>query len=134
MYFQKVIISLISYFRKFNFALFYKNSYMCYLFIAVPDLVVTDYDISAQVGDFGFLTCNVSGILPGMTITYQWRRADMSPISTQYSMGKILQLLYVGVSDAGVYICEVNVNVSTNNPYVIPRSGSLSVTLTVTSK
>ena len=40
----------------------------------------------------------------------------------------------VGVSDAGVYICEVAVSDSANNPHVISGSGSLNVTLTVTSK
>ena len=36
---------------------------------------------------------------------------------------------YVKVSDAGVYICEVTVSDSTNNPY-----GSVNVTLTVPSE
>ena len=106
----------------------------CIFLITVPDLVVTGYDTSAQVGDIALLTCDVTPILPGTTITYQWRRADMSPISTQHLTVKSLFLQYVGVSDAGVYICEVTVSDSTNNPYVIPQSGSLSITLTITSK
>ena len=93
-----------------------------------------DNDISAQVHGSAALICNMTGNPPGTAITYQWKRADMSPISTPYSALKSLYLPYVNVSDAGVYICEVNVSDSTNNPYVIPQSGSLSVTLTVISK
>ena len=98
--------------------------------VTVPDLVVTDYNTSAQVDDFASLMCNVTPIPPGTTITYQWRRADMSPISAQYSMGKVLQLPSVGVSDAGVYTCEVNVS----DTFIISQSGSANVTLTVTGK
>ena len=58
----------------------------------------------------------------------------MTQISAPYLTVKLLYLPHVGVSDAGVYICEVTVSDSTNNPYVIPQSGSLSVTLTITSK
>ena len=105
-----------------------------YLFVTVTDLVATDYDVSAQVGDSAILTCNVTPIPPGTAITYQWRRADMSPISTQHSMVQVLFLPYVGVSDAGVYICEVNISDLKNNPYVISQTGSVNVTLTVTSK
>ena len=49
-------------------------------------------------------------------------------------MDRILQLPYVNVSDAGVYICEVELSDSTDNPYVITKSDSQSITLTVTSK
>ena len=76
----------------------------------------------------------MTSIAPGTTITYQWKRADMSQISTPYSTVKSLYLPYVNVSDAGVYICEVAVSDSTNNPYVIPQSGSLSIAFTVISK
>ena len=99
----------------------------------VPDLVVKDYDTSAQIGDFVILRCDVT-IPFGSTITYQWRRADMSPISAHSSTVELLYLPYVGVSDAGVYICGATVNDPTNNPYVIPQNGSISITLTVTSK
>ena len=58
----------------------------------------------------------------------------MSPISAHSSTVQSLFLPYVGVSDAGVYICEVTLSDPTNNPYVIPQSGSMSITLTVTSK
>ena len=95
---------------------------------------MTDYNSFAQVGDVAFLTCNVSSIPPGTTITYQWRRVDMSPISAQHSMVQVLLLPYVGLSDAGVYICEIIVSDCTNNPFVISETGSVSVTLTVTSK
>ena len=104
------------------------------LFVTVPVVVVTGNNVSAEVGNPAVLFCNVTPIPPGTTITYQWRRADMSPISAQHSAVKSLYLPYVGVSDAGVYICEVTISDSANNPYVIPQSGSLSVTLTVTSK
>ena len=107
---------------------------MYILFVTVPDLIVTGSDTSAQVDDIVLLTCNVTSIPPGTAITYQWRRMDMSPISVLHLTGKSLFLPYVGVSDAGVYICEVTVNDSTDNPYVIPQSGSVSVTLIVTSK
>ena len=40
----------------------------------------------------------------------------------------------VDVFDAGVYICEVTVSDSSNNPYVISGTGSVDVILTVTSK
>ena len=106
----------------------------CIFFITVPDLVVTGYATSAQGGSFAILTCDVSGIPHGTAITYQWRRADMSPISAPFLSFESLFLPHVGVSDAGVYICEATVSDSTNNPYVIPQSGSLSVTLTITSK
>ena len=95
---------------------------------------MTDYDISAEVDGVTLLTCDVSSIPPGTTITYQWRRADMSPISAQYLTVKSLYLSHVGVSDAGVYICDVTVSDSSNNPYVISQSDSLRITLTVTSK
>ena len=93
-----------------------------------------DYDISVEVHHPTLLICNVTGNPPGTTITYQWMRADMSPIPTPYSAAKSLYLPYLNVSDAGVYICEVAVSDSTDNPYVIAQSGSLSVTLTVISK
>ena len=104
-----------------------------YLFVTVADLVVTDYDISAQVGDPAFFTCNVTSIPPGTTTTYHWRRADMSSISGVIA-GLVMYLPRVGVSDAGVYICEVDVNDPSNNPYVIPQNGLVCITLTVTSK
>ena len=106
----------------------------CIFLITVPDLVVTDYATSAQIDSIALLTCNVTPIPPGTTIIYQWRRADMSPISALHLTGKSLYFPHVGVSDAGVYICEATVSDSTNNPYVISQSGSLSVTLTITSK
>ena len=40
----------------------------------------------------------------------------------------------VNVFDAGVYICEVTISDSANNPYVIPGTGSVEVVLTVISK
>ena len=58
----------------------------------------------------------------------------MSPISTPHTAVDILFLPYVNMSDAGVYICEVTLSDSTNNPYFIPQSGSVNITLTVISK
>ena len=110
------------------------SSYMYILIVTVPDLVVTGYATSAQVDSITILTCNVTPIPPGTIITYQWRRADMSPISALYLTQKSLFLPYVGVSDAGVYTCEVNVSDPTNNPFVISQSGSVNIPLTVTSK
>ena len=107
---------------------------MYILFVTVPDLVVTGSDTSAQVGGFAFFTCNVTPTPPGTTITYQWRRVGTSPISAPHLTQESLYLPNVGVSDAGVYICEVTVNDSTDNPNVIPQNASVSVTLTVTSK
>ena len=107
---------------------------MYILFVTVPDPVVKDYGISAQVYDPAVLTCNVTGIPLGTTITYQWKRADLSPVSAVFSPTRILYLPYVGVSDAGVYICEVTVSDSSNNPHVISGTGSVNVILTVTSK
>ena len=107
---------------------------LCTLFIPVPDLVVIGSDVLVQVTDLAVMTCNVANILPETTIIYKWSRADMSPISALSSTVQSLYLPYVGVSDAGVYICEVTVSDSTTNPYVIPQSGSVNVTLTVTSK
>ena len=40
----------------------------------------------------------------------------------------------VGVFDAGVYTCEVTISDSANNSHVISGTGSVNVTLTVTSK
>ena len=104
-----------------------------YIFVTVPDLVATDYGTTIHVGGPAVLICNVTIIPPGTTITtYQWRRADMSPSS--FSATEPLYLPYVHVSDAGVYICEATISDSTNNPYVISGTGSVNVTLTVSSK
>ena len=86
------------------------------------------------VGDGATLVCNVFGAPSGTTITYQWKRADLSSTSQIISETNTVQLSSVGVSDAGVYICEVTVSDSTNNAHVIPASDSGSNTLTVTSK
>ena len=104
-----------------------------YLFVTVPDLVATDYDISVQVANQALMVCNVTNIPPGTTITYQWRRPDMSSIS-EVVTHKYIYIPYVGVSDAGVYKCEVNISDPSNSPYVISQSDSVSITLTVTSK
>ena len=95
---------------------------------------MTGSDISAQIYDAALMICNVANIPAGTTVTYQWTRADMSPISAPFTTASSLFFPFVGVSDAGVYICEVTISDSLNDPYVIPQSGSVSITLTVTSK
>ena len=104
-------------------------------FVAVPDpVVIAVAPPDTVVGDVAILVCNVFGAPSGTTITYQWKRADMSSTSQIISETNMIQLPSVDVSDAGVYTCEVTVSDSTNNPHVIPASGSGSNTLTVTSK
>ena len=110
-----------------------KYTYMYILFDTDPDLVVTGNNASAHVGDSAVLFCNVTNVPPGTTVTYQWRRADMSPIPVKYLIEQSLYLPYVGVSDAGVYKCDA-ISDSTNNPYVISQNGSVNLTLIVTSK
>ena len=96
--------------------------------------MVTGFVTYAEVRKHAVLTCNVVGVPTGTSITYQWRRADMSSTSEIISKKNAIILPSVDVSDAGVYICEVTVSDSANNPYVIPESASVNVTLTVTSK
>ena len=95
---------------------------------------MTGNDIATEVGSPAVLQCNVVNSPNGTIVDYQWRRANMSPLSGIISQENPLYLPYVGVSDAGVYICEVNINDSTNNPNVISQSGSVNIILTVTSK
>ena len=96
--------------------------------------MVTGFDAYAEVGGTASLICNVSGTPIGTSITYQWRRADVSSISEIISESNVTYLPSVAVSDAGVYICDVSVDDSANQHYVIAESGSENVTLTVTSK
>ena len=86
------------------------------------------------VGDGAILKCFIVGAPSGTTITYQWKRADTSSTSDIISETNMIQLPSVGVTDAGVYVCEVTISDSTDNPHVIPASGSGSNTLSVTSK
>ena len=95
---------------------------------------MTGSNISAQIDAIALMTCNVTSIPPGATITYQWRREDMSPISTPHLTVESLFLPRVNVSDAGVYICEVTASDSESNPHVISQSVSVNITLTVASK
>ena len=92
------------------------------------------YDSYAEVGTHAILICDVVSTPTGTSITYQWRRADISSTSEIISEKGGLLLLSVNVSDAGVYICEVTVSDSANNPYVLSETGSVNLTLTVTSK
>ena len=91
-------------------------------------------DASVEVNDAVILLCNVIDNPNGTTVDYKWRRAAMSQISGTIYPSYQIFFPYVVVSDAGVYICEATVSDSTNNPYVISQSGSLNITLTVTSK
>ena len=92
------------------------------------------YDTYAEVGTPAVLICNVVDTPSGTSITYQWRRADMSSKSEIISENNRILFPSVGVSDADVYICEVVVSNDANNPYVIPESGSVNITVTVISK
>ena len=99
-------------------------------FTTVPNPNVTGSDVSATVGSLAVLTCNVSNNPIGTNVTYQWKREGMLVgTSAMYQVSSS-----VGVSDAGVYVCEVTVSDSANNPHVIPGTGSVSVVLTVTGK
>ena len=100
------------------------------LFATVPDPNITGSDVSAIVGSPAVLTCNVSNNPSETIVTYQWKRAGiLVATSAMYQVSSS-----VGASDAGVYICEVTVSESANNPHVISKTGSVNVTLTVISK
>ena len=95
---------------------------------------MTGFDTHAEVGGTASLICNVIDAPSGTSITYQWRKVDMSSTSEIISEKNGLILPSMGVSDAGVYICEVTVSDSANNPYVIYGTGSVNITVTVNSK
>ena len=87
-------------------------------------------DVSAAAGSPALLTCSVSGKPPETTVTYQWKRDGKSvATSAMYQVSTS-----VGVSDAGVYTCEVTVSDTEYSPHVISGTSSLDVMLTVTSK
>ena len=91
---------------------------------------MTGDPVSADVGNPGVLTCNVSNKPSGTTVTYQWKRDGMLvATSGTYEVSSS-----VNVSDAGVYTCEANVSASVSSPHVINGTGSVNTTLTVTSK
>ena len=92
--------------------------------------MVTGNPYSAEVGRPGFLTCSVSNNPNGTIVTYQWKRdGNLLATSAMYRVSSSVK-----ISDAGVYTCEANVSDSGGNPHVISGTGSVSVTLTVTSK
>ena len=98
-------------------------------FVAVPDPIVTGSDVSAVVGSPAVLRCSMSGNSNETTITYRWTRAGVTVATlTMY------QVSSVGVSDAGVYTCDVTVSDTESSPHVISGVASVNVTLTVTSK
>ena len=91
---------------------------------------MTGSDVSAAVGSPANLICSVSGNPTGTTITYQWKRAGKSiATSAIYQISSS-----VGVSDAGVYTCEVTVSDTTSSQHVISGNSSVDITLTVISK
>ena len=98
-----------------------------FFFVVVPDPIVTDNPVSADVGSPAVLTCNVSNNPSG--INYKWKRDGKILVSSE-----TYHISSVNVSHAGVYTCEAKVSPSVSNPYVNPESGSVNVTLTVTSK
>ena len=84
----------------------------------------------ADVDRPGVLTCNVSNNPIGTNVTYQWKRdGNLLATSGTYQVSPS-----VDVFDAGVYTCEANVSASVSSPHVISGTGSVNVTLTVTSK
>ena len=99
-------------------------------FVTVPVPIITGSDVSVIVGSLAILTCSVSNIPIGTTATYQWRKDGL--LLANLAMYQVSSS--VNVSDAGVYICEVTVSNSANNSHVISGTGSVNVTLTVTSK
>ena len=120
-FFKRISSTKFFYFSGFNDYCF---------FVTVPAPNITGSDVSVIVGSPAVLACNVSNNPNGTTVTYQWKRAGMlGATSTMYQVSSS-----VGVSDAGVYTCEVTVNDSANNPHVTSGTGSVNVTLTVTSK
>ena len=102
------------------------------LLITVPNPKVTGSDISVIAGSRTILTCSVSNIPNGTTVTYQWKRDGTLVYVATSEMYQVSSS--VGVSDAGVYICEVIVNDSVNNPHVILGTGSVILHVTVTSE
>ena len=101
-----------------------------YLFVTVPNPVVTGSDVSAAVGNPAVLTCSGSGNPAETTITYQWKQDGESlDASAMYEVSSS-----VGVSDAGVYTCVVTVSDTANSPHVISGNSSVDVTLYVASK
>ena len=91
---------------------------------------MTASDVSAAVGSTAVLTCSVSDNPTGTTITYQWKRNGVTvATSSTYQVSSS-----VGVSDAGVYTCEVTVSDSSSSSHVISGGDSVNVTLTIFSK
>ena len=93
---------------------------------------MTASGLSAQVESATNLTCYLSNLPPSTTAKYQWKRIYMSviPEANLPTYG----ISSVGVFDAGVYTCEVTVSDIGNSPHVISATGSVNITLTVTSK
>ena len=88
------------------------------------------YPIAADVGSPAVLTCSVSNNPSGTTATYRWKRdGNLLAASETYQVSSS-----VDVFDAGVFTCEANVSASESSPHVISGTGSVNVTLIVTSK
>ena len=91
---------------------------------------MTGSNVSAEVGSPANLTCSVYSNLTSNKVTYKWKRAGMTvATSAVYQVSSS-----VGVSDAGVYTCEVNASDTANSPHVLNGTSSVGNTLTVTSK
>ena len=91
---------------------------------------MTGNPVSADVGSPAFLTCSVSNNPNGTNVTYQWKRdGNLLATSAMYQVSSS-----VNIFDAGVYTCETKVSASVSSPYINPGTGSVNVTLTVTSK
>ena len=103
------------------------------MFDSVPNPEVTGSGTTAAVGDAATLMCSTSSMLDGTTVTYQWKKSDMTKISGATS-GTYQVSSSVGVSDAGVYTCQVTISDAGGSQHVISGTSSLGIALTVTSK
>ena len=65
----------------------------------------------------------------GTNVTHQWKRDG-----TLLATSAMYQISLVNVSDAGVYTCEAISTASGGSPHVIPGTGSVNISLTVTCK
>ena len=91
---------------------------------------MTGKPVFADVGDPGVLTCSVFNNPSGTSINYEWKRdGKILAASPIYQVSSSVNFF-----EAGVYTCEAKVSASGGSPYVNPGTGSVNVTLTVTSK
>ena len=89
--------------------------------------------MSAEALGNATLICNVSGVLDNTTIMFQWKGTDMLVIQGENL--SMYEISSVGVSDAGMYTCEVTFSNAGNSAHTnFSGSGSVYITLSVTSK